>query len=79
MDSGCQGLPGGGSGCLASAIIHAASALQSFMAIPGRGPAGDPGTPETTVIPKGLLPVSALHLHPLLHSSGAGITTLSSR
>lgn len=79
MDSGRQGLPGGGVSCLPSGIIQTASAPQSFIAIPGRGPADDTGAPGTTVIPEVLLPVSALHLYPLLHSSRAGITTLSSR
>lgn len=79
VDSGCQGLPAGGVSCLVSGIIQAASAPQSFVAIPGRGPADDTGAPATTVMPEVLLPVSALHLHPLLHSSRAGIITLPSR
>lgn len=79
VDSWCQGLPGGGVSCLASGIIQAASALQSFVAIAGRGPADDIGAPGTTVMPEVLLPVSALHLHLLLHSSRAGIITLPSR
>ena len=48
------------------------------MPVTGWGPADGTGAPVTTAVPKGLTPVSALHLRPPLHAYGAGITTSSS-